>query len=256
MRFWLTLGFSVLAIFALLDRGASALGSVRGEAGIPLAALTLLACLLAERFLWGRPFPAASRALGLGMPTAKSVAVAAGVGALLLLVLPLFAAIGRADVTFYPRWPLLLPGLFCQGGIAEEVLFRGYLFGTLRSRYPFRPAAILSTGPFLVAHLLLFVTIDWPIALAATALSLLVSFPLARLFELGGRTMWAPALLHFSIQSPIKIVEMSGPAAAIYPLVWMGACAVIPWLVFLARIRGAAAVDIARVAPSDERMTC
>jgi len=255
VRFWLRLGFSVLAIFTLLDRSASALGSVRGEAGIPLAVLTVLACLLAERWLWNQPVSSASHALGLGMPTAKALAVAGGVGALLLAFLPLFAAIARADATFYPRWPLLLPGLFCQGGIAEEVLFRGYLFGTLRSRYPFRRAAMLSTGPFLLAHLLLFLTMEWPIALAATALSLIVSFPLAHLFELGRRTMWAPALLHFSIQSPIKIVEMSGPAAAIYPLVWMGACAVIPWLVFLARIRGADAVDIAPVGVSHERVT-
>ena len=62
--------------------------------------------------------------------------------------------------------------------------------------------------------------------------------------------MWAPALLHFSIQSPIKIVEMSGPAAAIYPLVWMGACAVIPWLVFLAPVEAHPVVDPAQVALS------
>jgi membrane protease YdiL (CAAX protease family) len=249
VRFWLTLVLSVLAIFVLLDRSANALGSVRGEAGVPLAVLTLLACLLAERWLWEQPVSTAGQALGLGRPTAKALAVAGGVGALLLVVLPLFATIARTDVTFYPGWPRLLPGLFCQGGIAEEVLFRGYLFGTLRRRYSFRPAAILSTGPFLVAHLLLFVAMEWPIALAATALSLVVSFPLAHLFELGGRTMWAPALLHVSIQSPIKIVEMSGPAAAIYPLVWIGACAVIPWLVFLAR------AETAQVAPVHERMT-
>ena len=41
MRFWLTLVLSLLAIFVLLDRSADALGSVRGEAGIPLAVLTL-----------------------------------------------------------------------------------------------------------------------------------------------------------------------------------------------------------------------
>ena len=250
MRFWLTLVLSVLAIFVLLDRSADALGSVRGEAGVPLAVLTLLACLLAERWLWGRPVSTARHALGLGLPVARALAVACGVGLLLLLVLPLFAAITSAGVTFYPRWPLLLPGLFCQGGIAEELLFRGYLFGTLRRRDPFRRAAMLSTGPFLVAHLLLFVTMEWPIALAATALSLVVSFPLAHLFELGGRTIWAPALLHFSIQSPIKIVEMSGPAAAIYPLVWMGAGAVIPWLVFLARVEAHPVVDAAQVALS------
>ena len=99
-----------------------------------------------------------------------------------------------------------MPGLFAQAGIAEEVLFRGYLFGHLRRGRSFWRAALLSMLPFVAVHLLLFATMPWPIAAAALLLAVIVAFPLARLYELGGATIWAPALLHFVIQGTVKIV--------------------------------------------------
>ena len=54
-----------------------------------------------------------------------------------------------------------LPGLFAQAGIAEELLFRGYLFGHLREGRSFWRAALLSMPPFLAVHLLLFFQMDF-----------------------------------------------------------------------------------------------
>ena len=68
-------------------------------------------------------------------------------------------------------------------------------------------------------------------ALAAVLLSTLLSFPLARLFELGGNTIWAPALLHFVVQGAVKVVELPGNTGL--PIVWMAASALVPWLVFI-----------------------
>jgi membrane protease YdiL (CAAX protease family) len=146
-----------------------------------------------------------------------------------------FVAITGAQVAMYPGWPRLLPGLFGQAGIAEETLFRGYLFGNLRRRYPFWRAALLSGGPFVAAHLIMFTTMSWPIALASTALAFVASFPLAHLFELGGRTIWAPAVVHFVIQGAVKVVEIPGEPAA-YPMAWLAACAIVPWLAFAVRV--------------------
>ena len=73
----------------------------------------------------------------------------------------------------------------------------------------------------------------WPIALAALVLSVVLSFPLAHLFELGNHTIWAPALLHFVIQATVKVVVVSGDSAAVFPLVWMAASALLPQLVLL-----------------------
>jgi hypothetical protein len=59
-----------------------------------------------------------------------------------------------------------------------------------------------------------------------------ISFPLAYLFEIGARTIWAPALLHFVVQSAVKLVVPTSPDP-FFPLLWIGACAVVPFLVFL-----------------------
>ena len=57
-------------------------------------------------------------------------------------------------------------------------------------------------------------------------------FPLARLYELGGNTIWAPAILHFVIQGAIKVVDVTDPRG-IFPFVWMAASTLLPMLVFL-----------------------
>jgi hypothetical protein len=76
---------------------------------------------------------------------------------------------------------------------------------------------------------------SWPVAVAATALAFVTSFPLAHLFELGSRTVWAPAIVHFTMQAGVKVVEMSGSPTG-YAMTWMAACAVVPWLAFAIRI--------------------
>jgi membrane protease YdiL (CAAX protease family) len=153
----------------------------------------------------------------------------------LAAVIPVYAAVRGAPLALHPGWTWLLPGLFAQAGIAEEALFRGFLFGRLRRGRSFWRAAVLSAGPFVAVHLVLFATMPWPVALAAVLLSVVLSFPLAHLFELGGNTVWAPALLHFTVQGAVKVMEVPGDAAL--PLVWMAACAVLPFAVFLVRHR-------------------
>ena len=126
---------------------------------------------------------------------------------------PLFARATATPIAARDGWPLLLPGLLAQGGIAEECLFRGYLFGHLRRERSFWRAAWLSVPPFVAVHLLLFTYMPVPVAAAATLLSLVMSFPLARLYDLGGGTIWAPALLHFVAQAGPKIAVVAGGQA-------------------------------------------
>lgn len=71
---------------------------------------------------------------------------------------------------------------------------------------------------------------SWPVALAAVGLAVVLSFPLADLFELGGRTIWAPAILHFVAQGAIKVVAPPAEAGVVLPITWMAACAVVPLL--------------------------
>lgn len=230
---WPRLLLGLAAGYLVLQGSAAALGSVRGEAGLAVGALVVLTCLAAERLLFARPPSRAARELGLGRPAPRGMLAAAAVSLALLLVLPTYAWAVGARLEPYPRWPWLLPGLFAQAGIAEEVLFRGYLFRHVRQGRTFWRAALLASAPFILVHLLLFLTLPWPIALAALALAVVVSFPFAHLFELGGGTIWAPALAHFVIQGAIKVATVPGPEGALLPLVWMASSAVLTFAAFL-----------------------
>ena len=159
-----------------------------------------------------------------------------------MVVIPVFAQATGASVAVVPQWWALLPGLFAQAGIAEETLFRGFLFGHVRRGRSFWSAARLSMLPFVAVHLLLFATMPWPIALAAVLLALVLSFPLAHLFELGGGSIWPPAMLHFVIQGTVKVIVISSDAQTQFPLVWMAASALLPLIILFVPLRPASQI--------------
>lgn len=230
---WTKLLFGLAAVFTLFHILGQVLGSDRGQAGLVIACAVVAALLIVEFALFTRGPAAALRALGFGRPAARGLFAALGVCLALLAVIPVYAMLTGTAFATIPGWPWLLPGLFAQAGIAEEALFRGYLFGRLRRGRSFWHAAALATWPFVLVHLILFATMPWPIALAAVLLSVVLSFPLARLYELGGRTIWVPALLHFTVQGAVKVLDLQGNAS--FPLIWMAASALLPYLVFLVR---------------------
>lgn len=231
-RAWLRLAGSVAGIFALFQWLGSALGSDRGQAGVLIGIAIVAATLAAERTLFRAPGVPAAVRLGLGRPRGRGIAAAAAVAAAILLVFPVFGVMTGTTFRIRPDALLLLPGLFAQAGIAEETLFRGYLFGHLRRGRTFGRAAALSMLPFVAVHLWLFVTMAWPIALAAVVVATVLSFPLAYAYELGGNTIWPPAILHAVIQGAIKIVDVSGDASPMFPFAWMAASTLLPMLLF------------------------
>jgi membrane protease YdiL (CAAX protease family) len=229
---------SVLAIFALFHLLAARLGSTRGEAGLVVGAVVVAATIGVQAVLFRQRPVTAARWLGLGRPRARGVGAAVVVSLALVAVLPIYAVASGMTVEWYPGWLWLVPGLFAQGGVAEETLFRGYLFHHFREGRSFWRAVLVSLWPFVVAHLVLFLSMPWPVAVAAVALSVAVSPPLAWLFELGGRTIWAPAILHFVIQSALKVMTFPEDEGAQLPIIWMAACAAVPYLVFFLRRPG------------------
>jgi membrane protease YdiL (CAAX protease family) len=234
-QFWARVTAGLVLGFGLFQGSARWLGSDRGQAGLQVAGVVLLATLLIQLVLFGQRPIAAIRWLGITRTSGRGILAALLVCVLLLLVIPAFAAMTGATVSWYPGWAMLLPGLFAQGGIAEEVLFRGYLFGHARDGRSFWSAVILSMVPFIAVHLVLFLSLPWPLAFAAVVLAAAISPPLAHLFELGCRSIWPPALVHFVSQGTIKVVMLSGETGFRFPLTWMLGCATLPYLVFLAR---------------------
>lgn len=230
---WGRLTLGLASIYALFQWSALRLGSDRGQAGLGVAAIVVTGTLLVERVWSRRSISSLLRALGLGRPRRQGPAMAVAVSALVLLAAPTYALITGASLTMREGWLSLVPGLFAQAGVAEETLFRGYLFGHLRIGRSFWRAATVSMLPFAAVHLILFVTLPFWLALGALLLAVVTSFPLAQLYELGGRTIWAPALLHFIVQGTVKVVVVSGDAPGAFPLAWMMASAVLPLVVLL-----------------------
>lgn len=224
-----------LVIWAALDRSAALLGSFRGEFGIIVCVLVLAVAIGVEILFFGAKPAEALRALGLRAAPRRSVIATLALSAMLLSFFPLYAGIAGVPLHIRDDWYWLLPGLFAQAGIAEETLFRGYLFRHMREGRSFWRAGVLAAIPFVAVHLLLFATLDPAVAAASLALSVSMSFPLAWLFERAGNSVWPPAILHFVVQGAIKLVEVPDSAMSGMAMVWIALAAVAPWLVFALR---------------------
>ncbi len=221
-----------IVIWLVLDRSASELGSLRGEGGVLVALITLAAAFLFEWLLFRTEPKRISSCLGLGKAKGSAPLVALFLCLLLLAYFPLFAWLRGSAVSIRADLFLLAPGLFAQHGIAEELLFRGFAFGHLRVGRSFWAAAWLSLLPFTAAHLMLFFNMEPVLAVASIFVAVATSLPLAWLYERGGQTVWAPALLHFGIHA-IKLVDVEASQYMPLALGWMAVSATVPYLAFL-----------------------
>lgn len=134
------------------------------------------------------------------------------------------------------NWLWKLSGIVAIHGVAEEALFRGFLFHHLREGRTFNRAAFLSLLAFAVAHVYLFTYMPAPLALFATLLSLASAFPFAYLFERGGNTIWAPVLLHVSIHA-VSFFDISEPHVMTAGVVWMTFLMLMLVLIYVFRKR-------------------
>ena len=229
---WARLVSGLAIVFVLFHGWATALGSDRGQNGVLVCALVIAATIAADQVLLRRPRAGLRHRLGLGAPRAEALIVALAAALPLILVAVFFPMLQprESEVGLFPGWAWLLPGLFAQAGIAEEVLFRAYLFGQVRVGRSFWRAAVVSMIPFVAVHLLMFATMPWPVALAGLVLSAVISLPQAYMFELGGNTIWAPAFLHFVIQAVPKLLVFSQDGQ-VFAVMWMIASALVSLVV-------------------------
>lgn len=222
----------LIVVFALFQWASSTLESTRGEYGVIVGMIVVAALVMVQRLAFCKSVWRALLSLGLGIPNARSLASTALIGSIMLSSLFLFVDQTGSTLDVYPDWESLIIGLFFQAGIAEETLFRGYLFGHIRRRHTFWKAASFAAIPFVLIHLNLFFSLDWSLAGASILLSVAISFPLSTLYEQNGNTIWAPALLHFIIQAVPKLVVPNGDSAWLFPLFWILISAIVPLFVY------------------------
>ena len=184
-------------------------------AGLPLFLRQLVlsawgvgAIVVAERALFSRTAGDAARAIGFVHARRPALVLAALVSVPMWTFLPLLAWSQGVPVGVRPDWLLILAGVALVNGIAEEVIHRGFCFGHLRQGRAFGTAAALSALLFTVQHLYLVVTMGWTVGMAAVLLAALLAFPLALVFERGGRSIGGPAILHTSSNAPVMVLAL------------------------------------------------
>lgn len=174
-----------------------------------------------------------SNNLGFKKTNLKSIAPGIILSLALLLTYPLLSILLNVKIFLAEDWIYNLIGLSLTAGIAEEMLFRGYLFGSLRREMNFRKAAILSSVLFTLAHLVMFIYMAWEIALMSTLLAISTSIPLAFLFERGNNTLWSPAIVHTVIRTIGLVVTTNEIYFMKFSLLWITVILVLPYIVLL-----------------------
>jgi membrane protease YdiL (CAAX protease family) len=214
---------------------ASLTGSLRGEAGLAICALMISAALAVERVLFGtNPGPALDL---LGLRRRPS----GGLLPVVLVTLPLVAyypGLGIITGTLVPLregWILTAIGVFLQGGVAEEVIWRGFLFRHLRDGRGFWTASFLTMVLMVLAHVVLVWSLDPVSAGAAIIISAIIVFPMCHVFELDRGAVWSVALMHAVVQGVPKLVDVPAAIASLAIVGWAVLSTLAPLLVFAYR---------------------
>ena len=215
--------YGVLAIGTALDATA--------RFGLLTLAAVLVAIALTE-WTQTRSAGAVVRArLGVGRPGVPALVAATAVSLLVLSVHPLAAALTGSTVALRPNWPWLLLGVFAVHGLAEELVWRRFVFRRLRESHAFWPAVWRSMPFVAAAHVPIVLTVGPVVGLGAMLVAAVTSLPLSYLYEWGRRTLWAPALVHTAIDS-LKIVDVPAGTTTAFSLSLIAVSLAAPLLIF------------------------
>ncbi len=194
----LLVGFVAL-YSACCGRSGSVDTSVRW--GLAMLAVVVLAAVLVETLLFRTPVAGAAGRLGFGRPAGRALALGALVSGGVLLVYPLTAAVTGVSMQLRPDWLWLLIGVFAFHGLAEELVWRGYVFGRLRAGRSFWSAMWWTMPLIAVTHLPIVFSMGPATGIGAMVVAAVTSIPLGYLYETGRGSVWAPALVHTAIDS-------------------------------------------------------
>ena len=193
----------------------------------------LLVLLIAGRWVYGYSAAATMHTVGLRKTGFQNMVPGLIITAVLIGMYPLLGYVLHARISLAANWQWNMIGLFLTGGIAEEILFRGFLFGGLRRTMRFKKAVLVSALLFTLVHLLLFLYFSWPVALLSTLLAAGLSLPFAYLYEKAEHTIWSAALVHAAIRTVGLVITTTGDEFPKLSAAWILVSLIIPYLVLL-----------------------
>jgi membrane protease YdiL (CAAX protease family) len=204
--------YAAACIALPLQLGAFAFGPLRAVRGWHWPAAVVLAVLLQGLAggwlaLWERVV----LALGVSQADVGSPFWAFGPA----LEAMLDAAAGRSGLPAATVTLLYLGFIVLWAGLGEELFYRGYLYGALRTAWGVLPAALVSAFLFAIRHAvqLALVRPDYPWGAAASwvLLSFVVGIVLTALYQRTG-SLWLPVAVHYLFNLiPLAGLLLAGP---------------------------------------------
>jgi membrane protease YdiL (CAAX protease family) len=152
--------------------------------------------IVGEWVLSGGPLRSTLRAVGLGPPVVRAVVAATIVGGAVVATFFGGAVLLGIDVELRSNWPTVLVAVLLFHGLAEELVWRGFVYGHLRRTRTFWRAILWSTPLIALTHVPIIATNGVGVGLLAVLTAIVTCLPFAYLYDRGGRTIWAPAILH------------------------------------------------------------
>jgi membrane protease YdiL (CAAX protease family) len=202
-------------------------------AGLDSAGVVIALTVALEMRISKVSFTEALQSGGLKRGTSLQIKTALiGLAPLALAYLMLFAALEISADTV-PDLPWVMLKFFIAQGLAEEIVFRGFVFRHLRGGRSFLHASTLSAVLFSLIHVANFSHGFSQQMLVAVSLSIVFGFvltyPLSLLFELGAGSIAGGALLHVGVDSInwFQQAAASGVGLSVYLLGVAGSAAVI-----------------------------
>jgi membrane protease YdiL (CAAX protease family) len=134
-------------IYLVLESTGRALDGWGFAAGKSAAAIIgLAAALLVQAFLLRERNPKrVLLSLGFGRPDMRVLCISGLVSVALLATIPFLVAATGGTFDLLDNWQLLALSILLLNGIAEETVYRGYLFHRLHRMYTFPKAVVLGT---------------------------------------------------------------------------------------------------------------
>jgi membrane protease YdiL (CAAX protease family) len=196
------------------------------------------AVVTVERFVYKQPWRSALLDLGLGRPARRAFLVSLLIGGLLLACYPLIEELTGAEFALSGAG-LGIVALFARNGIAEEMLYRGFLFRRLRQGRTFRRAVVLLLLLHALAHAPAL-RFGVAVGLGAILVAAATAAPYALLFERGGNNVWGPAIIHTASDTIMLTMDrdaLGTTSTMLGLLAWYVAISTIPYLAFVVRWR-------------------